>query len=50
MNSTETDHDYNAFNYMVKREMGRILYEILTSSMVTKYPQYFEFLKVNTEE
>ena len=30
MNSTETDHDYNAFNYMVKREMGRILYEILT--------------------
>lgn len=46
-NEFETDHDYNAFDYRVKQEMGSILYEILTSPMVTDYPQYFEFLKTN---
>lgn len=43
------DHDYNAFNFSVKKEMGAILYEILTSSMVTRLPDNFEFLKKNTE-
>ncbi len=41
------DHDYNAFDYGVKREMGAILYEILTSPMVTDYARNFEFLKKN---
>lgn len=42
-----TDHDYNAFGVDEKKEMGRILYEILTSKMVTDMPQTFEFLKKN---
>ena len=45
-----TDHDYNAFDFPVKKEMGTILYQILTSPMVTTMPQSFEFLKINTEE
>ena len=44
------DHDYNAFNFSVKKEMGGILYEILSSPMVTRLPQNFEFLKKNTDE
>lgn len=44
-----TDHDYNAFDYNVKQEMGSILYEILTSKMITNLPQHFEFLKVNLD-
>lgn len=44
-----TDHDYNAFDYDVKKEMGKILYEILTSKMVTNTPQVFDFLKGNYE-
>ena len=44
---SETDHDYNAFDYSVKKEMGSILYQILTSNMVTGLPHYFDFLKVN---
>ena len=44
------DHDYNAFNFSVKKEMGSILYEILTSPMVTTLPHNFEFLKKNTDE
>lgn len=39
------DHDYNAFNFHVKNEMSAILYEILTSPMVTCYPNNFAFLK-----
>ena len=31
-------------------ETGLFHPTLTTSSMVTKYPQYFEFLKVNTEE
>ena len=45
-----TDHDYNAFDPSVKKEMGAILYQILTSPMVTDMPHSFEFLKINTEE
>lgn len=45
-----TDHDYNAFDFTVKKEMGTILYQILTSSMVTTVPQNFDFLKVNVDE
>ena len=44
------DHDYNAFNYTEKKEMGSILYEILTSNMVTDNPSMFEFLKCNIDE
>lgn len=47
MLESNTDHDYNAFDYTVKEEMGSILYRILTSSMVTDLPHVFEFLKVN---
>ena len=43
------DHDYNAFNFSVKKEMGAILYEILSSPMITKLPHNFEFLKKNTD-
>lgn len=43
------DHDYNAFNFSVKKEMGSILYEILSSPMVTSLPHNFEFKK-NTDE
>ena len=42
---TETDHDYNAFNSSVKKEMKDILFQILTSNMVTDLPQHFDFLK-----
>ena len=44
----DTDHDYNAFDFSVKKEMGAILYEILTSPMITSLPHNFEFLKINT--
>lgn len=44
------DHDYNAFNFSVKKEMGAILYEILSSPVITKLPHNFEFLKKNTDE
>lgn len=47
---SETDHDYNAFDYKVKKEMGQILYQILTSKMVTDIPHHFDFLKVNVDE
>ena len=50
MLESDTDHDYNAFDYTVKNEMGSILYTILTSSMVTELPQAFEFLKVNVQD
>lgn len=43
------DHDYNAFDFSVKKEMGAIMYEILTSPMVTRLPNNFEFLKRNTD-
>lgn len=45
-----TDHDYFAFNFSNKKEMGSILYQILTSPMVTNLPHNFEFLKINTED
>lgn len=44
------DHDYNAFDIGVKKEMGAILYQILISPMVTSYPESFEFLKKNIEK
>lgn len=47
---SNTDHDYNAFDYSVKEEMGSILYTILTSSMITDLPHMFDFLKVNVHE
>ena len=42
-----TDHDYNAFSYIEKQEMGFILYQILTSEGISQNPATFEFLKVN---
>ncbi|WP_066923101.1 hypothetical protein [Murdochiella massiliensis] len=42
-----TDHDYNAFDYFVKKEMGKILFDILTSRNITDRPDTFNFLKVN---
>lgn len=42
-----TDHDYNAFDYSVKKEMGKILLDILTSPNITDRPDTFNFLKVN---
>lgn len=42
-----TDHDYNAFDYSAKKEMGKILLDILTSQNVTDSPETFDFLKVN---
>ncbi len=50
MLESNTDHDYNAFDYAVKEEMGYILYTILTSKMVTELPHVFEFLKVNVHD
>ena len=50
MLESDTDHDYNAFDYTVKKEMGSILFAILTSNMVTEQPQVFEFLKVNVQD
>ncbi len=41
------DHDYNAFNFSDKNEMGKILFEILTSENITNNPKVFDFLKVN---
>lgn len=49
MSESNTDHDYNAFGPKEKREMGEILYTILTSEMVTDNPQVFDFLKVNLD-
>lgn len=46
---SETDHDYNAFDFTVKKEMGSVLYQILTSRMVTDLPHQFDFLKVNDD-
>lgn len=48
MIESSTDHDYNAFGYSDKIEMGAILYEILTSSMVSRNPKAFAFLEKNT--
>lgn len=45
---TDTDHDYNAFDYTVKKEMGQILYDILVSPKISRSPQLFDFLSVNT--
>lgn len=44
-----TDHDYNAFDYTVKKEMGCILLQILSSEMVTHYSHVFRFLEVNKD-
>lgn len=44
----DTDHDFNAFDFSIKKEMGAILYEILTSHIVTDCPHNFDFLKINT--
>ena len=49
-NESETDHDYNAFNFTVKKEMGAILFEIFSSPMITRLPNNFDFLKINTQE
>lgn len=50
MLESNTDHDYNAFDYSVKKEMGAILHTILTSAMVTNNPAVFEFLIINVDE
>lgn len=44
------DHDYTAFeDETLKLEMGAVLYEILTSKVITDAPECFEFLKVNLD-
>ena len=45
ISESNTDHDYNVFDFRVKYEMKSILYEILTSEMITDTPHIFEFLK-----
>lgn len=40
-----TDHDYNAFDYSVKNEMSRILFDILTSPNITDRPEIFNFIR-----
>ena len=45
-----TDHDYNAFDYTIKREMGSILFQILSSEMVTNDSDVFKFLETNKDE
>ena len=40
-----TDHDYNAFDYLVKNEMSEILHDILTSPKITDRPETFNFIK-----
>ena len=47
---SDSDHDYNAFSYLEKKEMGSILHTILTSKMVTDAPDFFDFLKCNVDE
>jgi len=49
-NEDQYDHDYNAFDFRVKKEMGAILYCILTSPMVTNAPHTFNFLKCNVDD
>ena len=49
MTNDITDHDYNAFNATVKTETGKLMYDILTSSVFSNSPEYFDFLKVNLE-
>lgn len=41
------DHDYYAFSESTKMEIGSILYEIMSSEMITDDPRAFDFLKVN---
>ncbi len=45
--SSNTDHDYNSFNYKVKNDMQNILYNILCSSSVTDSSaiRNYDFLK-----
>lgn len=40
-----TDNDYNAFTDNEKKEMQRILYEILTAEAISNSPEPFAFLK-----
>ena len=42
-----TDHDYNAFDLSVKKEMSEILHDILTSPKITDHPETFDFIKTN---
>lgn len=49
MSDSNSDHDYNAFGLKEKKEMGEILYYILTSKMVTDSPEVFDFLNINLD-
>lgn len=44
-----TDHDYNSFDFKIKKEMGEILYTIFTSPKTCNDTSTFDFLKVNIE-
>lgn len=46
---SHTDHDYNTFTDKIKYEAGYILHTILTSSSITKSPEYFDFLTPNVK-
>lgn len=41
------DHDYNAFDFLVKNEMSKILHDILISPKITNNPEIFDFIKTN---
>ena len=45
-NEGNTDHDYNAFDCQVKKEMSQILHDILTSHQITDFPDTFNFIKI----
>ena len=49
MIESDNDHDYHAFDDSVKKEMGSILYAILSSEMVTDNPDVFKFLDDNNK-
>ena len=48
--SSNTDHDYNAFDYSVLQEMRKILYHVLSSDKICRNKNKIEFLnKKGTE-
>lgn len=49
-NETPYDHDYNAFDFLVKKEMGAILYDILSSKKVSRNDTIYKFLLINKED
>lgn len=42
--SSDTDHDYNAFDYAVLQEMRKILYDVLSSDKICRNKSRIDFL------